>query len=40
MIQRITPPQRLGRLRWPVLALFTALVLLSLASRSRRRCTG
>src|SRR6185312_1372308 len=28
--QRITPPQRLGRLRWPVLALFTALVLLSL----------
>src|SRR6185369_10903678 len=30
MTQRITPPQRLGRLRWPVLALFTALVLLSL----------
>ena len=30
MTQRITPPQRLGRLRWPVLALFAALVLLSL----------
>ena len=30
MTQRITPPQRLGRLRWPVLALFAALILLSL----------
>ena len=30
MTQRVTPPQRLGRLRWPVLALFAALVLLSL----------
>ena len=30
MTQRISPPQRLGRLRWPVLALFTALVLLAL----------
>ena len=30
MTQRITPPQRLGRLRWPVLALFAALVVLAL----------
>ena len=30
MTQRVTPPQRLGRMRWPVLALFAALVLLAL----------
>ena len=30
MTQRITPPQRLGWARWPVLALFAALVLLAL----------
>jgi iron(III) transport system permease protein len=30
MTQRMTPPQRLGRARWPVLALFAALVLLAL----------
>ena len=30
MAQRVTPPQRLGRLRWPVLALFAALVVLAL----------
>jgi iron(III) transport system permease protein len=30
MVQRITPPQRLGRARWPVLALFAALVLAAL----------
>jgi len=30
MAQRVTPPQRLGRMRWPVLALFAALVLLAL----------
>jgi iron(III) transport system permease protein len=30
MTQRNIPPQRLGRARWPVLALFTALVLLAL----------
>jgi iron(III) transport system permease protein len=30
MTQRVTPPQRLGRLRWPVLALFAALILLAL----------
>ena len=38
--QRVSPPQRLGRMRWPVLALFAALVVLDSASRSRRRCTG
>src|SRR5580658_9462653 len=30
MTQRNIPPQRLGRARWPVLALFAALVLLAL----------
>jgi iron(III) transport system permease protein len=30
MTQRISPPQQLGWTRWPVLALFTALVLLAL----------
>ncbi len=30
MTQRISPPQRLGWARWPVLALFAALVLLAL----------
>ena len=30
MTQRKIPPQRLGRARWPVLALFAALVLLAL----------
>ena len=30
MTQRINPPQRLGWARWPVLALFAALVLLAL----------
>jgi iron(III) transport system permease protein len=30
MTQRISPPQRLGWARWPVLALFAALVLLTL----------
>ena len=30
MTQRVTPPQRLGRMRWPVLALFAALVVLAL----------
>ncbi len=30
LTQRVTPPQRLGRARWPVLALFAALVLLAL----------
>jgi iron(III) transport system permease protein len=30
MTQRITPPQRLGRARWPVLALFAALAVLAL----------
>jgi iron(III) transport system permease protein len=30
MTQRISPPQRLGPARWPVLALFAALVLLAL----------
>ena len=30
MTQRVNPPQRLGWMRWPVLALFTALVLLAL----------
>jgi iron(III) transport system permease protein len=30
MTQRINPPHRLGWTRWPVLALFTALVLLAL----------
>ncbi len=30
MTQRVKPPQRLGWTRWPVLALFTALVLLAL----------
>jgi iron(III) transport system permease protein len=30
MTQRVTPPQPLGRLRWPVLALFAALVVLAL----------
>jgi iron(III) transport system permease protein len=30
MTQRVSPPHRLGRLRWPVLALFAALVLLAL----------
>jgi iron(III) transport system permease protein len=30
MAQRVTPPQRLGRMRWPVLALFAALVVLAL----------
>jgi iron(III) transport system permease protein len=30
LTQRVSPPQRLGRTRWPVLALFTALVLLAL----------
>ncbi len=30
MTQRVNPPQRLGRARWPVLALFAALVLLAL----------
>jgi ABC-type sulfate transport system permease component/ABC-type uncharacterized transport system YnjBCD ATPase subunit len=30
MAPRVSPPRRLGWLRWPVLALFTALVLLAL----------
>ena len=30
MTQRISPPRRLGRARWPVLAMFAALVLLAL----------
>ena len=30
MTQRVNPPQRLGWLRWPALALFTALALLAL----------
>ncbi len=30
MTQRVNPPQRLGWTRWPVLALFSALVLLAL----------
>ena len=30
MAQRVSPPQRLGWARWPVLALFAALVLLAL----------
>jgi iron(III) transport system permease protein len=30
MTQRVTPPQRLGRMRWPVLALFAALAGLAL----------
>jgi iron(III) transport system permease protein len=30
MTQRISPPQRLGRARWPMLALFAVLVLLAL----------
>ena len=30
MTQRVSPPQRLGRLRWPVLALFAALIVLAL----------
>ena len=30
LTQRISPPQRLGRARWPVLILFAALVLLAL----------
>ncbi len=30
LTQRVSPPQRLGRARWPVLALFAALVLLAL----------
>jgi iron(III) transport system permease protein len=30
MTQRVSPPQRLGRARWPVLAAFAALVLLAL----------
>ena len=30
MAQRVTPPQQLGWTRWPVLALFAALVLLAL----------
>ena len=30
MAQRVTPPQRLGRMRWPVLALFAALIVLAL----------
>jgi iron(III) transport system permease protein len=30
LTQRVSPPQRLGRLRWPVLALFAGLVVLSL----------
>ncbi|HEY6315120.1 MAG TPA: iron ABC transporter permease [Streptosporangiaceae bacterium] len=30
MTQRMNPPQRLGWLRWPVLALFTVLILLAL----------
>jgi iron(III) transport system permease protein len=30
MTQRLNPPQRLGRARWPVLALFAGLVLLAL----------
>ena len=30
MTQRVSPPERLGRARWPVLALFAALVVLAL----------
>jgi len=30
MTQRVSPPQRLGRARWPVLALFAVLVVLAL----------
>jgi iron(III) transport system permease protein len=30
LAQRVSPPQRLGRLRWPVLTLFAALVVLAL----------
>jgi iron(III) transport system permease protein len=30
LTQRVSPPQRLGRARWPVLALFAALILLAL----------
>ena len=30
MVQRISPPLQLGWTRWPVLALFAALVLLAL----------
>jgi len=30
MTQRVSPPERLGRARWPVLAAFAALVLLAL----------
>jgi len=30
MAQRVTPPGRLGRTRWPVLALFAALVVLAI----------
>ena len=30
LTQRVSPPQRLGRLRWPVLALFAGLVVLAL----------
>ena len=39
--QRVSPPQRLGRARWPVLALFAGLVVLALGVPvGGRACTG